>query len=438
MIELGIEGVDTPSDLKYYGKIFGSTLGTFTYQCTFCCEQFEVGTDFESHILEEHVLKECSNLSSDQQPNYETTLIDIKIEPQYDCDIREDRKTTIIDLFEDYQDIQPNANCDTLQLSHKIRRLTARSNSDNINAANNVKCECCYQSFACNGLRDLHNHQSFKDYVKCQHCPTFFPNKVTRIQHNKIHRLPIAQQQTCPHCSRIFQCSVALNQHIYVNQKQDVLPKVAKDFVREPGKVKQPIYECDMCDRKFAKKMFIEQHLLRHTQNTLDCSICQKRFKAKRDLKKHMYKHTGERPFKCPHPQCEKAFQHESYVTIHMRQHTGEKPYQCAQCGRSFYSSGSLTSHIRLYHDKIRNNVCDICDQRFRQPSLLRDHIRSKHTLERPFNCTVCGQTFSTRKVMKQHAHIHQEKRFKCNYCEKVFAQSAGRRYHEKYSHNVA
>lgn len=435
------------SDLKYCGTIFGSTLGAFNYECSFCNEHFEHGIDFENHVLTDHLLKECGILSSDDQSNCESTLIDIKIEPQYDCDIFDDRKSTQIDFLEDCSGVQQN---ELPSFPYKIRKVVVDSNSGDIqnteappnshiqsnSPQNNVKCECCYQSFACNGLRDLHIHQTVKDHVRCQHCPTFFPNKVARIQHNKIHRLPAHQQHKCPHCSRILPTSSALIQHIYVNQKHDVLPKTVKEFVREPGKVKPAIYECDLCDRKFTKKKFIEQHLLRHTRNTLDCGICQKRFKSSRDLKKHMYKHTGERPFKCS--LCEKTFQHESYVTIHMRQHTGEKPYTCSQCGRSFYSSGSLTSHIRLFHDNVRNYVCNICEQRFRQPSLLKDHTRSKHTLERPFSCTICGQTFATRKVLKQHTHIHQEKRFKCNYCEKVFAQSAGRRCHEKYSHNVA
>lgn len=296
-----------------------------------------------------------------------------------------------------------------------------------------VKCDCCYRLFPCNGLRDLHIHPSAPPYVKCKLCPTFFPDRRARMAHLRVHKIPQEKQFECPHCHCIFGTENALSTHVFVTAQQVVLPRHEGFFSKHPKSVKTPSFECDLCGRKFMQKIFIEKHLKKHVENQLDCMICSKHFKESRNLRKHMLSHTGQKPFKCA--VCLKGFQHESYLTIHMRNHSGQKPYVCQQCAKAFSCSGDLTTHIKKIHERQKNHVCKICMQRFRLPTLLRDHIRAKHTNERPYNCLDCGQAFATAKTFRQHTLLHQEKRFQCTYCDKKFAQSSGRRGHEKNVH---
>lgn len=357
------------------------------------------------------------------------------------------------EAFEDYNEFYVKE-CDNAATGEDIRDLeivvgealpsddTTNTNSttntntiDTKSETLNIKCDCCYRRFACNGLRDLHVHQAVPSFVKCKLCPTYYADRIDRMEHKKTHKIPKAKQFICPHCGRVHETAESLASHVSVTKPATVLPVSDKAFVRRPAKSRELSFECDLCQRKFTKKLYVEKHLKLHVENKLDCTICSRSFKESRNLQKHMLTHTGEKPFKCS--LCEKCFQHESYLTIHMRHHTGERPFVCQQCGKAFFGCSSLTAHIKQIHDKVKNHVCEICSQRFRMPALLRDHIRAKHTLERPYACPECDQTFSTAKTFKQHSFLHKEKKFQCNYCDRKFAQSAGRRGHEKHFHHV-
>lgn len=458
---------------KYCGLVFETATGSLDYECIYCSQEFNNGMEFEVHVRS-HI-----GCESKVDINAEPVISDNRL---FNCVVRIERvdlpiiKNEVkmeasVDVEEaNLSDVESGTLNDDISVKDDISieedkedapeptvHLTVRALDAPESVEQSVKCECCYKTFACNGLRDMHVHPSPKPFAKCNLCPTYFPDRNSRLRHKQIHQM--SRVYDCPHCGRVCETHQALDDHINVNKKQDVLPTAMKRF-RRGGFLERKL-ECDICGRKFSSKTKISIHMKQHIQNKLRCDVCKKMFTSSCNLKRHMLVHTKEKPHACPI--CKKRFQHEPYVRIHMRMHTGmdmrssprklwlvnlqlfphilifsgEKPYVCSRCGKSFVCHSYLTNHIKNIHEDIRNYKCDICDQRFRQPYLLADHMRGKHTKERPHACATCGRTFSSRKTMLQHELLHAEKKYNCNYCDKVFAQTAGRRCHEREVHQI-
>jgi len=93
-------------------------------------------------------------------------------------------------------------------------------------------------------------------------------------------------------------------------------------------------------------------------------------------------------------------------------------------CNKAFITAEILCVHKGDKGERLFR--CEICNKAFAQAV----HIRTNkiiHTDQRPFNCEICDKAFSTAGNLCKHKISHTgERLFRCEICDKAFAQAAG------------
>ena len=208
------------------------------------------------------------------------------------------------------------------------------------------------------------------------------------------------------------------------------------DMGRDKKKTrKKKINACKDSERKVRKRAI-----------QYPCHYCDKICKAKSDIVIHEVSHTKVKDYSCD--ECGKQFAYKKDVFRHKRaQHTND-PIQmsvliCSECGQSFTKKNNLIIHERT-HTGEKPFVCDVCDDRFRLDHHLDKHTVKAHNAPYPKLCHLCGKgflRFRFKDVLKNHRkkctedNVFQEKKRKCDICEKEFQKTDSYNRHMK-SHN--
>lgn len=124
---------------------------------------------------------------------------------------------------------------------------------------------------------------------------------------------------------RKFDCSMCLEGGFYTEgelkeherQNHSVSPPV----IHSPKKVKEQIFECNICNKSFQSN---RKKRIHYTNS-----------------------HTSQREFKCVI--CYKTLSSESTFKNHLKNHNRKKPYQCSQCPKSFATKSVLKRHMNTH-----------------------------------------------------------------------------------------
>ena len=157
------------------------------------------------------------------------------------------------------------------------------------------------------------------------------------------------------------------------------------------------------------------------------CGYCDKSFTTKLSLRIHTSNlHVDNETFKCL--TCEKEFNSKDKLNRHKKNHKTSREFNCHICdnGFAYKWKRELDTHIKIIHENVRYK-CDFCQGQFKSKSYLRLHKRNVHENRRTFKCDTCDLAFKDKKHLNAHVKsLHQRTYLiKCNNYEKEWIETS-------------
>ena len=171
------------------------------------------------------------------------------------------------------------------------------------------------------------------------------------------------------------------------------------------------------------------------------CDVCGLELKSKGGLFIHKRtKHNPNHFYECH--VCDQRFTGKFGMQVHVKNVHEKLTFDCEFCGKKLRSKASLTHHIKSHHLNPAKVACLFCDEIFDHKSLILGHLIEAHATRSEtdaFECNFCHENFQTEKSIRRHIKLkHNEGKFKCEHCEKVFDRKSylhnhTRSVHEKF-----
>lgn len=222
------------------------------------------------------------------------------------------------------------------------------------------------------------------------------------------------------------------------NEGSSYKPRVKKK--EGQGRRKASPIECEICGRTIRCKAMLVRHMLSHTgEKPFECNECGKHYTSSSNLRIHQLSHSGKMDYVCN--ECGQKFTHLPYLKRHLLRHSGKKLHICEHCGKGFIQKYHLLRHI-LVHTKQMPHVCDKCGVSFNRTDYLKLHLRNVHQVEsntpkgkpeKLYKCDTCNKYFANHASLETHKRIHTgAKPYSCIVCSRQFKQSS-----HLYSHMI-
>ena len=336
-----------------------------------------------------------------------------------------------------------------------------------------TECDECdykpkYKSGNSNAVKIHKENIHMKIKHICLQCKTEATTKSNLTMH--ITKYHTKENLPCQKCNG----AIFVTRWEFINHKRDMHPKMKKEKVPRPKKMRQI---CDVCgyEPSYPSPTAIRIHKAAvHLGIKLVCEQCGKECTTKSNLTKHTVKYHGE-GFPCQ--TCDFKAPLKDGLKFHIESvHLGIR-YQCnfQDCSHSSVLKTSLRIHRAREHSE-KVIPCLICEDKFAIEYLLKNHIASKH---QGLYCTKCsyqpytieeynshnesahsGNSFSLRKrasvlkrcqevyftdcpftsfkkraLRKHHSAIHAHLPFTCNLCNFDFNSLKALKIHEATTH---
>ena len=158
------------------------------------------------------------------------------------------------------------------------------------------KCDDCSKCFDRKSSLDQHHtsHSVEKPFL-CKICNRKFALKSVFVEHQATHcKKPESQAS-----SKSYLYKKGTNQHLQVYNESKASKKGAhlnvfskQNDVKKHFKSKDMIFNCHICDKKFAIKANLVEHLATHSKvRYFKCTKCLESFREKHQLWQHMQFH---------------------------------------------------------------------------------------------------------------------------------------------------
>ena len=272
------------------------------------------------------------------------------------------------------------------------------------NKVETFDCEHCGEKYTTKGKLNRHVRKvHLENSTMCDKCDFVGKSKKDLKSHSHTHRftkLPDGRFH-CNECSRIFDNTYTLHQHIH--------------------------FRCDICSFTCVGSHSFDTHMVVKHGKSFDCEQCQEKFVDRKRLKQHVREAHSTIPKKLKCDQCDAVCSGQEQLRIHLQHHTRftkltDGRFQCKECDMIMEPppNSKLSSHNH-YH-------CDICSYSTIKKCALEIHKHQKHSIDLPPNyhssymCEMCDYvTMNIGNLKKHQESVHREETEMCYICGKEF-----------------
>lgn len=167
---------------------------------------------------------------------------------------------------------------------------------------------------------------------------------------------------------------------------------------------------------------------------------CDKTFSCKSELNDHINTHLGLKPYKCDI--CGKSYAFKRYLKAHSESH--KVLLECENCKKKFTRKHKYNVHLRKHCSK--NYECKFCKKTYVKKGYYENHIENcpkkikrekKPKTNKIVKCDICKAEYSAKRNLDAHMKSkHENIRFKCDECDKIFVFNNSLVRHKKKIHN--
>ncbi|XP_050418090.2 gastrula zinc finger protein XlCGF26.1 [Patella vulgata] len=294
-------------------------------------------------------------------------------------------------------------------------------------------CNICLKSFGYQRLLKLHvkRHSAVKPF-RCELCPETFLFSSHLTEHVLMHKGEASCE--CSICKRIFYCKERLRSHFRMHRqcKKCLQTFTTETKLREHREncvvetKEQSLFECFICNKSFESKVRLSSHSRSHKPRTIPCDVCPKSFSSKRNLKMHRMRHSASALTKVKCDICGLLVR-PLKMKRHLEAHDRGEALTCLYCKKCFVDGKTREKHEMTHINsqiEEKRYKCELCNRMFATISNVTRH-KKIHTGEKSFLCNICGEGFGQYSQLQVHNRIHTgERPFACKICYKTFTSN--------------